>query len=389
MHRKMENMFDLEKSIKKLEMWIEEQDYKGYDPFDGLSSFLRPLAFRNLFAERILQQTVRQCPLNLRPFLGVRPQQSPVGRGYMAAGYLKMYEISGHHDYTRKAMKCLDWLIKNRSSGNGQYAWGNHFDYVSRTGPLSRYEPTIVWTSLIGQSFLDAYEIMRRDQYLKVATGVCEWILALPREKTGTGTCLSYVASHQSSIHNSNMLGAAMLARTARITGDDTCLPIAKEAVEYSCSRQLPNGAWYYGDEANQHWIDNFHTGYNLASLKCYMDNAKDRTYENNLSRGFAFFRRTLFEEDGRPKYYHNRLYPIDIQSVAQAIETLVAFADYDESSLQFAAKVADWAIAHMQDPGGSFFYRLYPLNIKAKTPMIHWGQTTTYKSLAVLLAKK
>jgi hypothetical protein len=40
-----------------------------------------------------------------------------------------------------------------------------------------------------------------------------------------------------------------------------------------------------------------------------------------------------------------------------------------------------------MQDKDGHFYYRLYPL-IKAKTPMLHWAQATTYEALALLLSK-
>ena len=54
------------KSLKKVEKWVEDHDYKSYEPFDGLSSYLRPLTFKNLFFERLLQQLVRQSPINLR-----------------------------------------------------------------------------------------------------------------------------------------------------------------------------------------------------------------------------------------------------------------------------------------------------------------------------------
>ena len=37
-----------------------------------------------------------------------------------------------------------------------------------------------------------------------------------------------------------------------------------------------------------------------------------------------------------------------------------------------------------MQDPKGYFYYRQYPL-LKAKTPMLHWGQGTMFKGLAQL----
>jgi hypothetical protein len=157
--------------------------------------------------------------------------------------------------------------------------------------------------------------------------------------------------------------------------------------MKYSCSRQVSNGAWYYGEDPKWHWIDNFHTGYNLDSLKCYIENTNDTTYQDNLSRGLEYFKTTFFEQNGRPKYYHNRVYPIDSQCAAQAIETLANFSDHDEESFDLALKVAEWTINNMQDRKGYFYYRQYPL-IKAKTPMLHWGQATTYKGLTKLLSK-
>ena len=54
---------DIFQSLKKVEKWVEDHDYKGYEPFDGLSSFFRPLTFGNLFLDRILLQLVRQLSL--------------------------------------------------------------------------------------------------------------------------------------------------------------------------------------------------------------------------------------------------------------------------------------------------------------------------------------
>lgn len=371
--------------LTKVEKWVEMHDYKSYEPFDGLSSVLRPLTFNNIFAERILQQLVRQSPYNLRPFLGVAPQESTKGRGYMAWGYLKRYQHTFDREYLRKADACLDWLLKNCSPKYTKPSWGNHFDFTSRAGRLPKLEPIIVWTSLIGQTFLDAYEICADRKYLDTAVKICSWILDLPRERTPRGTCLSYVMYAQSSIHNSNLLGAAILARTGKLLSDSKMITVAKEAMEYSCSRQLSNGAWYYGEGPKTRWIDNFHTGYNLDSLKCYIDMTGDRDYDLVLKRGFDFFKNTFFEQNGRPKYYHNRVYPVDIQCASQAIDTLAYFSSFDKESAQLSMRVAQWTINNMQDKKGHFYYRQLPI-VKAKTPMLHWGQATMYKALANLV---
>lgn len=377
----------IERSIHRLERWVEEHDYKGYEPFDGLSSSLRPLTLGNLFLDRLLLQLIRQSPMNLRPALGVKPLESTKGRGYMASGYLTMLKITSDVRYADAAVSCLEWLIRNKSPRFQDFTWANHYDFASRGGRYSRDEPIIVWTALIGQAFLDAFEQFNETRYLDVANSVCNWILALPRERTDSGTCISYHALHQSSVHNANMLGAAILARTARITGNSEALTLAAEAMEYSCSRQRPDGSWYYGEDPRYQWIDNFHTAYNLDSLKSYIDHSEDRRYAEHLRCGFDFWTRAFFDTAGRPKYYHDRMYPIDSQCASQAIETLANFADYDDVSLGLGCKVAAWTITNMQDRNGYFYYRRYPL-LTAKTPMLHWAQATTYKGLSSLLLK-
>ena len=150
----------IETSIHAVEKWVEENNYRGYEPFDGLSSYLRPLTFGNLFLDRLLLQLIRQSPVNLRPLLGVKPLESTKGRGYMAWGYLTMLEVTGEERYRKKAIECLEWLIKNKAPGYEEYSWANHFDFAGRGGRYSKHEPIIVWTVLIGQAFLDADETL-------------------------------------------------------------------------------------------------------------------------------------------------------------------------------------------------------------------------------------
>jgi len=69
---------------------VEEHDYRAYEPFDGLSSPLRSLTFKNLLLDRLLAQTVRQNPFNLRPFLRNQAAAIDQRTGYMGWGYLTM-----------------------------------------------------------------------------------------------------------------------------------------------------------------------------------------------------------------------------------------------------------------------------------------------------------
>ena len=60
------------KSLMKLDRWLEEDDYKGYDPLEGLSSpILRPFAFNNSLLTIILQQGIKRIPINLRPLVAI------------------------------------------------------------------------------------------------------------------------------------------------------------------------------------------------------------------------------------------------------------------------------------------------------------------------------
>src|ERR1035438_8509576 len=75
-------------SIGRLSEWLERNDYRGYDTFDGLSSpLLRPLTFNSKYLRIVLQQGVRRFPVNLRPLLGIEKSRSTKGMGFLARGF--------------------------------------------------------------------------------------------------------------------------------------------------------------------------------------------------------------------------------------------------------------------------------------------------------------
>ena len=172
-----------------------ENDYRGYDTFDGLSAvYLRPLTFNSPLLRTVLQQGVRRFPINLRPLLGIRKERSTKGMGFLARGYMRLHTETGDPAWAEKAKSALQWLVEHQSTGYPGACWGNHFDYQSRAFFLPKGVPTVVWTSLIGHAFLDGYEHFKDDSYLKVAVDACEHILhGLTAYPYGEGVCIAYV----------------------------------------------------------------------------------------------------------------------------------------------------------------------------------------------------
>ena len=374
-------------SIERLSGWLERHDYRGYDTFDGLNArFVRPLTFNSALLRTVLLQGVRRFPVNLRPLLGVTPQRSTKGMGFLARAFIRLNKATGNPIWNQRAESALQWLIENRSSGYSGACWGNHFDYQARTFYLPKGVPTVVWTSLIGHAFLDGWEHFHSDEYLSIAVSACEHIVndlaAIP---DGDAICIAYIPGKDTMVHNANTLGASLLARTCAATGNDSFLKLARKALAYTANYQRADGSWYYGEKENLHWVDNFHTAYVLDCFKHYLQTTGDDRFMDGTMRGYEYWKNTFFLPDGTPRYYSNKSLPIDIQCSSQAIDTLTFFRDLDPEALPLALKVAQWTISNMQDRSGYFYYRRYSRHLVNKTPTLHWGQATMLCALAAL----
>jgi hypothetical protein len=373
-------------SLIRLQQWVEKANWTAYDTFDGLSSpYARFLTFGNGFLKQVWQQGVRRFPINLRPLLGIKPSMGTKAMGFFAQGYLKLYQTSGDTAALGKAKSCLKWLIENRSKPFRNYCWGNHFPYQSRGGSIAKGVPTVVWTGLIGHAFLDAYDVTGEKEYLAVARSVCDFIVEeLGSFEAEGGICLRYYPGEEHQIHNSNVIGASVLARVNALVPDSRYSELAQSTIDFTVSHQTAEGAWFYGVESKYRWVDSFHTGYVLEALDIFNRSSGDSKHVAALEKGYRYFVETFFGEDGTPRYYDYKTRPLDIQCASQGIQTLVNLRRLHPRSVDLAGKVAQWTITNMQDPTGYFYYRKYPL-ITNKTPTLHWGQATMFAALALL----
>jgi hypothetical protein len=196
-----------------------------------------------------------------------------------------------------------------------------------------------------------------------MAVSAAEYILNELYWTEGDSTaCFSYpLSSLRSQTHNANFLGAALLCRVYKNSGEKKFLDPALKVVRYSAAKQHDDGSWDYGELPTQRWADNFHTGYNLCALRAISEYAGTSEFEANICRGYEFYQKNFFREDGAPKYFHDRTFPIDIHSVAQSIITLLAFKDFNENNVSLAFFVFEWAINNMLGEQGYFYYQVLP----------------------------
>ena len=147
--------------LVELDSLVTAVDYRGYEFDDFLDSpIVRALSFDNLLLKRIFIQVGERLPWNIRPLLAVRKLPSTKANGFFARGYLHAYQATGEAQWLERRTALLDWLIENTSPGYSGPAWGNAFDFASRGGVIKQGEPTVVWTSHIGEAFLTAHSIL-------------------------------------------------------------------------------------------------------------------------------------------------------------------------------------------------------------------------------------
>ena len=366
--------------------YCRTNDWAGHDPYDALNS--RLLGACSVLDTKpvrlVLTQALKRSPVDIRDLALVPRTQNAKALGLFLASLLKLAR-AGVPNAGALVEPMIERLIAHRSPGTSQWCWGYSFPWQTRTSVVPRGEPNLVCTSFVGGALLDAAEQGDR-RCLDMATSAAEWIAGDLYREHGDGPGFAYpLPSTAGRIHNANLLGAAFLCRVARLTAQSSLMEPALRVARASTSHQRADGSWPYGDGPHQGWIDNFHTGYNLCALASIGRDAETDEFEASLRRGLAFYRRHFFRRDGAPGYFHDRTYPIDTHCVAQSIITLVELQGRHPDNVPLAASVFRWAIAHLWDRRGFFYYRKLRL-CTIRTSYMRWSQAWMLLALATLV---
>lgn len=378
-------------SFTRLKSYCESEGFKGWDPYDGLNSKVFnaiPFLNKSRLFRLIWMQSFKRNPINLRKVFLVAKDYNPKGLGLFLSGYCNLYRKEPKDEYLDKIQFLTDEIIFLISKGYSGACWGYNFNWQARAFLQPKYTPTVVASTFNGYALLNAYDILKKDNILETATSVKDFILKdLNRTYDEKGNfAFSYSPKDKTQIYNASLLGSRMLARIYSYTKEPLLIEEAKKSVEFCCSRQNQDGSWNYGTLPYHSWIDNFHTGYNLECIQAYKRYSADTDYDENLQKGLQFYLNTFFTETGISKYYHNKIYPIDIHAPAQLIVTLGKLGILTEN-LELANRVLNWTIRNMQSRKG-YFYFSKTKYYTSKIPYIRWAQGWMFYALSEYLSK-
>ncbi len=384
-------------SFISLQSYCEAENFAGWDPYDGLNSkVFKATPFKHWDLARLAWiQGFKRSPINFRKLLLVPKQHNAKGLGLFLNGYCNLYKIaeSGNNafgtkeDIYNRILHLANLLLEMQNKNYSGACWGYNFDWQARRLFLfPAHTPTVVATTFCASALFEAYEITKEEKYLRTALSAAKFILTdLNRTQTDEGFILSYSPlKGNDTVYNASLLGAKTLSYCYHYTRNEEYKNAAEHIIKAACNGQSEDGSWVYGLLPVQSWIDSFHTGYNLDAIAHYQMFCNDNQFKENLERGFDFYIKNFFLEDGTPKYYHNKTYPIDIHCPGQLFVTLHAL-QYWPKYQELGDKVVKWTLKHMFDQKGYFYYQLKE-GISSKIPYMRWSNAFMFNALSIYL---
>ena len=393
-------MSKLINSFNSLKSYCEVENFKGWDPYDGLNSkIFKALPFKNWDLARLAWiQGFKRSPINFRKLLMVPKQHNAKGIGLFLSGYCNLYKIAEKGNVTfgtkeellDRINKLSGLLLSLQSKGYSGACWGYNFDWQARRLFLFPKEtPTVVATTFCASALFEAYEITKNTAYLDTALSSAEFVANdLSKTPHNSGFLFSYSPlDGNNTVYNASLLGAKLLSYAYKYTKHTNYKDLAQKAVLAACEGQENDGSWVYGLLPTQSWKDSFHTGYNLDAIQSYQDNTGDRTFQNNITNGFQYYINNFFEVNGLPKYYHNKTYPIDIHCPGELFVTLLKMNKFSENN-ELAEKVLNWSLDNMQSSKGYFYYQLKK-GMSSKISYMRWSNAFMFHAMTCYLLEQ
>jgi hypothetical protein len=379
----------ISESFNLLKNYVEAEEFKGYDPYDTLNSFI-PFNKLGNWCSVIATQGQKRNPINLRPLLGIKKEINPKAFGLFLQSYSMLYKQTNKREYLIIAKNFYDYLSNNYSVGYSGYCWGYNFPWSSPGEFVEKFSPTAVATGFIVKGLYQYYQVTKDPKVLEIISSAAEFVKKdLYITEIDEGVCISYTTLWRDYCFNASLLAAEILAINYILNNDEESKEISKLAIKWVIRKQTNDGKWNYsisrttGKERKQ--ID-FHQGYiimSLYSIKKILRLNNEFAIDYTIEQALKYYYINQFYKDGISKWRIPKTMPIDIHNQSQGIITFCKLNHYSENYRNFAKVILNWTINNMQDKkSGHFYYRINRTHIH-KTSYMRWSQAWLFLAFA------
>lgn len=377
-------------SIRALDRYISQENYKGWDPYDALLADKIPQQLlRNKFFRVVFIQFNLYSPLNFRNVFGIRKSTSNKALALFSRAYYILSDMD--RSYLERARSLLDKLIFRTKS----VCHSHEFTYYAPKHKLDPKTPDIICLTESVKTLIVAYYVEKDKNLMSLIRKRLDFILSEFLVETNEGAYLKYTPTDKDKIvFNVSASTLEVLTEFMKISDlDQELINIGNSIVNFLVNFQNEEGAWpylVYTSTGKLRWQIDYHQGFIIDGLSAFLPYISEelrRKVEESLNRGIKFYMTKQFTEKGYSYYRYPIKYPIDIHNQAQGIITFSKLYERlgDRKYLTFAEKITEWTIKNMRSPEGYFYAHKWPWFVN-KIPYMRWGQAWMMLALATLL---
>ena len=381
----------LKDSFHNLSDYIEREEYKGYDPYDILTSYI-PFKQLGKWPSAIATQIQKRNPINVRPLLGIKKGINPKAFGLFLQTYSLIYQKTKEEKYLEKADYFFNWLNTNYSKGYAGKCWGYNFPWSSPAKYMDAYIPSAVVTGFVSKGLFEYYKITEnKQQVLELMESACLFLdKDLEKVENPYGISISYTPVKKDICYNASLLAAESFAKAYSLNGNLKYKELAIRAVNFVIETQHEDGRWNYSralDSVKERVQIDFHQGYVLESI-FEIKNALEidnKSWETALKKGVQFYIENQFFPSGQSLWRLPKVFPTEIHNQSQGIITFYKLKKYHPDALQFAKVIADWTTANMQAKDGHFYYQKFKTHTH-KISYMRWSNAWMFQALSHII---
>lgn len=385
---------NIQKNIEYLITYLKREDFKGYDPYDTLTSWF-PFKYFGSTIQRIALQLQIRNPINLRSLLGIKKERRVKALAIILQG-LSVYYREEPSDELKIIMdELFDWIVENRlKEGFEGYCWGAPYPLALSDKNRSQNDPSAVLACFVAESIYEYYLSTKNEKVQEVLEGITKFILThVPLTESEDGICFSYTTKIKDVIYNANSFVAETFAKTYSFNKDENLKEQAIKCLDFNVANQKEDGSWSYGIHPktgmDRNQID-FHQGFVLTSFYDTITilDLKDEKYIDSLKKGLEYYKKKQFDEDGSSYWRVPKKFPIDIHNQAVGVITFAKLSEFGDGYLEFANIITEWTNKHLRNDKKGFYYFQRTNLFTNKISYIRWNQAWMLLGLAHLYVK-